>query len=253
MSDMSELEGTAAIVTGASRGIGLAIARGLMQAGSRVCITARHAEGVDEALEILKPYGEAIGVVGKVDSEEHQTEVIESTIRNFGRIDFVVNNAAANPTSGLLIEAPMSAVEKVMAVNLLAPLALVQRAWSAWMRDNGGAVLNIASTGGLQTGAEIGAYNVSKAALVHLTSQLALELGPTVRVNALAPGLVKTRFAQPLYENSEAELSQLFPMRRLGVPEDISSAAVFLLSPGASWITGSTLVVDGGELTVSAI
>jgi len=130
---------------------------------------------------------------------------------------------------------------------------LAQRAWTAWMRDNGGAVLNIASTGGLQTGAEIGAYNVSKAALVHLTSQLALELGPTVRVNALAPGLVKTRFAQPLYENNEEELSKLFPLRRLGVPEDISSAAVFLLSPRASWITGSTLVVDGGEMTVSAI
>jgi 3-oxoacyl-[acyl-carrier protein] reductase len=248
-----ELAGTAAIVTGASRGIGFAIARELISSGCSVCITARNAEGVAEAVKDLSQHGEVVGVAGKADVEEHQTEAVETTMARFGRIDFLVNNAGTNPQVGPLVEASLGAVEKVLAVNLVAPLSWTQRVWNAWMSANGGAILNISSTGGLQTAPAIGAYNVSKAGLIHLTAQLALELGPKVRVNALAPGLVKTQFAKALYEENESEISQMFPLRRLGVPEDVSGAAVFLLSPSASWITGSTLVVDGGEMTVTAI
>ena len=253
MSGHVDLGGTAAIVTGASRGIGFAIARELAAAGSGVCITARHAEGVNEAVRALESHGDVIGIVGKADAEEHQLEAIQATLDRFGRLDYLVNNAGTNPQVGPLVDAPMAVVSKVLSVNLLAPLSWIQHAWNAWMADHGGAVLNISSTGGLQTAPSIGAYNVSKAALIHLTAQLGLELGPSVRVNAVAAGLVKTRFAEPLYRDNEQEISSLFPLARLGVPEDIAAAAVFLLSPGASWITGATLVVDGGEMTVTAI
>jgi NAD(P)-dependent dehydrogenase (short-subunit alcohol dehydrogenase family) len=252
---MSEkvLSGTAAIVTGASRGIGFAIARGLASSGCSVCVTARNPEGLIDAVNELSQYGEVLGVAGKADSQEHQAEAVDKTMARFGRIDFLVNNAGTNPQVGPLVEATLGAVEKVIAVNLVAPLSWTQRVWNAWMSDNGGAILNISSTGGLQTAQTIGAYNISKAGLIHLTAQLALELGPKVRVNALAPGLVKTQFAKALYEENESEIAGLFPLKRLGVPEDISGAAVFLLGPDSSWITGSTLVVDGGEMTVSAI
>jgi NAD(P)-dependent dehydrogenase (short-subunit alcohol dehydrogenase family) len=216
---MSEYQGSVAIVTGASRGIGFAIARELLDTGSRVCITARHADGVDDAVRALEPHGEVIGIVGKADSEDHQAEVIDTTLERFGRLDYLVNNAATNPQVGALVEAPLTLVNKVLAVNLLAPLSWTQRAWTGWMSEHGGAVLNIASTGGLQTGPSIGAYNVSKAGLIHLTAQLALELGPTVRVNALAPGLVKTQFAQPLYEDNEAELGGSGFPRTLRAPQ----------------------------------
>jgi NAD(P)-dependent dehydrogenase (short-subunit alcohol dehydrogenase family) len=247
------LSGTAAIVTGASRGIGFAIARGLASSGCSVCITARNPDGVAEAVKELSQFGEVLGVAGKADSQEHQAEAVDATMARFGRIDFLVNNAGTNPQVGPLVEASLGAVEKVLAVNLVAPLSWTQCVWKAWMSDNGGAILNISSTGGLQTAPTIGAYNVSKAGLIHLTAQLALELGPKVRVNALAPGLVKTQFAKALYEENEPEIAGMFPLKRLGVPEDVSGAAVFLLGPGASWITGSTLVVDGGEMTVTAI
>jgi NAD(P)-dependent dehydrogenase (short-subunit alcohol dehydrogenase family) len=249
----SEMNGKVALITGASRGIGLGIARALIDRGASVCITARKQEGLDKAVILLQAPNSTLAIAGKADDERHQAEAVTATIERFGRLDYLVNNAGTSPHFGPLMDAEMSAVIKTFSVNVIAPLAWVQRAWVSWMRDHGGVVLNIASTGGLQSSADIGAYNASKAALIHMTSQLALELGPVVRVNALAPGLVKTQFARPLYENNEDAVAHLYPLRRLGQPEDVAAAAVFLLSPAASWITGSTLVVDGGELTVAAI
>jgi 3-oxoacyl-[acyl-carrier protein] reductase len=137
-------------------------------------------------------------------------------------------------------------VRKVFDVNVTATLAWTQLAWQAWLGEHGGSVLNVASVGGIRAGSPIGAYNASKAALIHLTRQLGVELGPRVRVNAIAPAVVKTRFASALYEGREDEVAQAYPLKRLGVPEDTAKAAAFLLSDDASWITGETLVVDGG-------
>jgi NAD(P)-dependent dehydrogenase (short-subunit alcohol dehydrogenase family) len=137
-------------------------------------------------------------------------------------------------------------VSKIFDANIVGPLRFVRAAWDAWMRDNGGAVLNVVSVGGIRPGPGIGAYNVSKAALIHLTKQLAQELAPTVRVNAIAPALVKTDFARALWEPNEAAAARSHPLARLGVPDDVASGALFLCSDASSWITGETLVVDGG-------
>jgi NAD(P)-dependent dehydrogenase (short-subunit alcohol dehydrogenase family) len=251
--ESSGIAGKAALITGASRGIGLAIARKLATLGAGVCITARGQEGLARAVGELQSVGEVIGIAGKADDEAHQDAAVTAVLERYGRLDFLVNNAGTSPHVGPLMDAQISAVTKTFAVNVIAPVAWTQRAWSAWMSEHGGAVVNVASTGGIRPAPSIGAYNVSKAAMIHLTQQLAVELGPKVRVNAIAPGLVKTQFARPLYEGNEAELAGLFPMKRLGLPDDVAGAAAFLLGAEASWITGAILVVDGGELTVTGI
>jgi NAD(P)-dependent dehydrogenase (short-subunit alcohol dehydrogenase family) len=169
-------------------------------------------------------------------------------IAELGSLDILVNNAGTNPTFGPMIETEPRAVRKVLEVNLEGPLLLAQGAWRAWMRDHGGTIVNVASLGGVRPSMFIGMYNTSKAALVHLTRQLALELAPSVRVNALAPGLVKTHFARALYEHDEEGIAAQFPMKRLGVPDDVAGAALFLASDASSWVTGELIVVDGGGL-----
>ena len=165
-----------------------------------------------------------------------------------GGLDILVNNAGTNPTFGPMIETEPRAVRKVLEVNLEGPLLLTQAAWRSWMRDHGGVVINVASLGGIRPSLGIGMYNTSKAALLHMTRQLAVELAPGVRVNALAPGLVKTHFARALFEHDEEGTAARFPMKRLGVPDDLAGAALFLASESSSWMTGDTIVVDGGAL-----
>lgn len=137
-------------------------------------------------------------------------------------------------------------MRKVLEVNVTAPIGWVQEVWRAGMAEHGGAVLNIASVGGIRAGSQIGAYNASKAALIHLTRQLAIELGPKVRVNAIAPAVVKTEFARALYAEREEEVAADYPLKRLGTAQDTAGIARFLLSDEASWITGETVVIDGG-------
>ena len=163
-----------------------------------------------------------------------------------GGLDILVNNAATNPQFGPLVEADMGAVEKVWSTNLGGPLRFAQAAWAHWMRDHGGVILNVVSLGGIRPGPSIGAYNVSKAALAHLTRQLALELAPGVRVNAVAPALVKTDMARALWEPNEEAMARAHPLGRLGTPDDIASAALFLVSDASSWMTGEVVVIDGG-------
>lgn len=239
-------DGRSAIVTGASRGIGFAIAQRLVSEGATVCVTARKQEALDEAVDGLGGPEHAFAVAGKVDDPEHQEAVVARVLDRFGRIDMLVNNAGINPAFGPLIELDHGVARKMFEVNVLGALAWTQQAHRAWMAEHGGAVLNVSSVGGLRPAPGIGFYGATKATLIHLTQELAVELGPAIRVNALAPAVVKTRFASVLYEGKESEVAADYPLRRLGIPSDISGAAAFLLSDEASWITGHTLVLDGG-------
>jgi 3-oxoacyl-[acyl-carrier protein] reductase len=236
-----------AIVTGASRGIGLAVAQRLLDEGARVLITARKPDGLAAALDSLGAGGNAISVAGRADDAEHQQEAVQTAVREFGRLDVLVNNTGINPVLGPLTELDESAARKIMEVNVLAALSWTRQALAAGLGANGsGAVVNMASVAGLAPAPGIAYYGVSKSALIGLTVQLAAELAPRVRVNAIAPAVVKTRFAQALYAADEAGAAAAYPRARLGEPADIGAAAAFLASSDASWITGQTLVVDGG-------
>jgi NAD(P)-dependent dehydrogenase (short-subunit alcohol dehydrogenase family) len=245
---MDDFKGRTALITGATRGIGFGIAEELIARGANVCITARKPEELEEAVKNLDPdgTGRAIAARGSADDPEHQQTAVAETVQQFGRLDILVNNAAVNPQFGPLMDADLGAVRKVFEVNVLAVLAWTQRVWEASMREHGGAILNVASVGGLRAGSPIGAYNASKAAVIHLTRQLAIEMSPGVRVNAIAPAVVKTKFARALYEGREEEVASHYPLKRLGRPEDTAKLAAFLLSDDASWITGETVTIDGG-------
>jgi NAD(P)-dependent dehydrogenase (short-subunit alcohol dehydrogenase family) len=237
--------GRVALVSGASRGIGLAVAQRLVDEGASVCITARKPDGLTAAEQQLG--SRVVAVAGNAGDPDHRAEAIETTVRTFGRLDVLVNNTGINPVYGTLLEIEDAAARKIMDVNVLAALAWVKGAVGAGLGANGGgAVVNVASVAGLAAAPGIAYYGVSKSALIGLTVQLAHELAPIVRVNAVAPAVVKTRFAATLYEGREAELVSRYPLGRLGVPEDIAAAVAYLACDDASWVTGQTLVLDGG-------
>jgi len=248
---VKDFDGRTALITGGTRGIGLGIAQELVDRGANVVITARKPDELEAAVAQLDPdkVGRALAVRGGADDQAHQAEAVALAVERFGRVDCLVPNAAVNPQYGPLVDADLNAVRKVFEVNVTAVLGWVQQAYRQSMQASGGSILVVASVGGLRTGAPIGAYNASKAAVIHLVGQLGAEMGPTVRVNAIAPAVVKTRFAAALYEGREQEVADAYPMKRLGLPEDTAKAAAFLLSDSASWITGSTLVIDGGILS----
>ncbi|MBU6529968.1 SDR family oxidoreductase [Streptomyces mayonensis] len=240
-----ELSGKVALVTGASRGIGYGVAEALVARGDRVCITGRNEDALKEAVDRLGA-DRVIGVAGKAHDEAHQAVAVERVMEAFGRVDFLVNNAGTNPVFGPIADMDLNVARKVFETNVLSALGFAQRTWHAWQKDNGGAIVNIASVAGLSPSPFIAAYGVSKAALINLTVQLAHEFAPAVRVNAIAPAVVKTKFAAALYEGREEEAASGYPLGRLGVPSDIGGAASFLTSEQSGWVTGQTLVVDGG-------
>ncbi|MYX11716.1 glucose 1-dehydrogenase [Streptomyces sp. SID8375] len=242
---LPEPTGKVALVTGASRGIGYGIAEALVARGDRVVITGRNEDALKEAAEKLGA-DRVLGVAGKAHDEAHQAVAVECAMEAFGRVDYLVNNAGTNPVFGPIADLDLGVARKVFETNVVSALGFAQRTWHAWQKDNGGAIVNITSIAGLAPSPFIGAYGMSKAAMVNLTLQLAHEFAPGVRVNSIAPAVVKTKFAAALYENREEEAAAGYPLARLGVPEDIGGAAAFLLSDASGWITGQTLVVDGG-------
>ena len=243
---MSRFAGKTAIVTGASRGIGLAIAERLVADGARVVITARKKEALDEAVSHLGGPGVALGVVGPAGDADHQAHTVRQAIEIFGSVDLLVNNTGINPVYGPLVDLDLDAARKIVEVNCIAAVSWVQHVHRAWMKEHGGAIVNVSSLSSIRTAPGIGFYGASKAMLNSLTELMAVELGPDIRVNGIAPAVVKTRFATKLYEDREDEVAAAYPLKRLGIPEDIGSVVAFLLSDDAAWLTGQTVVVDGG-------
>tara|TARA_Y100000739_G_scaffold217835_1_gene214698 strand:- start:7 stop:753 length:747 start_codon:yes stop_codon:yes gene_type:complete len=239
------LEGKTALVTGGSKGIGKAIAKGFADAGAKVMITSRKAEVCESAADEIG--GGCEWEAGNVGDPEHMEQAIDRTIELFGGVDILVNNAATNPYAGPMIDADLPRWKKTIDVNMTAPFLWTQMVWQKYQKDNGGVILNIASVGGLETNPMLGVYDVTKAGLIHMTKQFAAELAPQVRVNAICPGLIKTDFARMLWEGDAGDMvAQQYPLKRLGEVEDIAAAALYLAADSGSWITGQAIVLDGG-------
>jgi 3-oxoacyl-[acyl-carrier protein] reductase len=242
------MEGSAAVVTGGSRGIGLAVARELLAAGASVLIGARGKQGLEQALRSLGPAaGRLVAAAGDAGDERDVRRWAGLALETFGRLDHVVCNAGANQPLGPAVTGDPQAWRDTFAVNVHGPLALVRAAWDGWMRAHGGSVVTVVTEGVPGAGPGLAAYETSKAALLQLTRHLAAELAPGVRVNAVSPGLVRTELARSWWERDESALVAATPMARLGEPEDVARAVVWLLGAEASWVTGANLLVDGGR------
>ena len=247
-----DLGGKVAVITGSSRGIGRAIALRMAQQGARVVISSRKAaacEAVVAEIDAAHGPGRAIAVPANIASKEELRALVEAAERAFGQIDILVCNAASNPYYG-----PMSGIEdaqfrKILDNNVLANHWLIQMVAPGMIARRDGAIVIVSSIGALRGSPVIGAYNVSKAADMQLARNLAVEFGPhNVRVNCIAPGLVRTDFARALWEDPArlAEVNAAAPLRRIGEPDEIAGAAVFLAARAGSYVTGQTIVVDGG-------
>ena len=238
-----------AIVTGASRGIGLSIAQRLVEDGARVVVTARRAEALEEAVRTF-PVGTAVAVAGRADDPDHLDAVIGAAREHFARLDVLVNNVGINPAYGALVDLDLGAARKMVDVNVLGALAWTQTALHAGLGfEHRGVVVNVSSVTGHTPSPGLGFYGVTKAALDHLTKTLAVELGPAIRVNAVAPAVIKTAFSRPLYEGREVEVAGHYPLGRLGEPSDVANLVAFLCSDEAAWITGQVITLDGGLLS----
>lgn len=242
-----------AIVTGGSRGIGREIAEQLLAGGWCVAITGRRQEALDAAEAELAAGKRLLAVAGKAQDPLHQKDVVDRLLARFGRIDALVNNAATSPFLGDLVDAEPAQIERGFATNVIAPFAWIQLVYNAWMRAHGGSIINVASIGGTYPVPRVGAYNITKAAVIHMTRQMALEMAPGVRVNAVAPATIKTDFAKAKYEGREQEVADQYPLRRLGTPDEVAEAVVMLLDGKLGWMTGQTLILDGGASLIQGV
>jgi NAD(P)-dependent dehydrogenase (short-subunit alcohol dehydrogenase family) len=250
---MFSLAGKVAIITGSSRGIGRAIAECMAEQGAKVVISSRKAEPCDEvrdAINATHGAGTAISIPANISSKEQLKHLVDETTRQFGRVDIVVCNAASNPYYGPIGGIQDEQFRKILDNNVISNHWLINFAVPQMIERKEGAVIIISSVGGLRGSTMIGAYNISKAADFQLARNLAVEYGPhNIRVNCIAPGLIKTDFARALWEKPEAlrRSTQVTPLRRIGEPRDIAGAAVFLASSASAFMTGQTMIVDGGS------
>lgn len=247
------VDGKVAVVTGASRGIGEAVAVEFLRSGAAgVIITGRRPENLDEARDRIiaaTAAGDRLQtMVARADDAEHADATVRRAIDEFGSCDILVNNAGTNPAPGALADVDLGALQKTWTVNQLGPILWARSAHNLWMGEHGGSIVNVASVGGMRPTPILGAYNISKAALIFTTQQLAFEMAPGVRVNAVAPAVVKTRLSAALWASGEEAAAATHPLGRLGEPEDVANAVLFLASDAASWITGVVLPVDGGVI-----
>ncbi|WP_433598285.1 SDR family oxidoreductase [Nocardia sp. CA-135953] len=235
----------AALITGGSKGIGAAIAEKLVLQGTAVMLVARKEQPLRERVAELRKLGTAAVEyrAGNAGNPDDIAASVADTLSKFSSLDYLINNAATSPYHGPLIEVDLPRLDKTLNVNLRGPLLWCQEAWRAWMSRNGGSILNISSIGGQAYTSDNGPYTMTKAGLDYLTRYLAVELAPGVRVNAIAPGLVQTEKAEALWNSPNVRIP---PMGRVGQPEDVAAAAMYLLSDDAGWVTGQVLDIDGG-------
>lgn len=247
------VEGKVAIVTGGTRGIGLAIATTLARAGARVMLSSRKAEHVEPVVHALRAEGHEVqGLALHMGKLDDARELAARTVEHFDGIDIIVNNAATNPVFGPLQQTADEAFDKIFGVNLKGPLELCKTAHGVMAARGGGAIINIASIGGVSPEAGLGLYSVSKAALISLTKVMAQEWGADgIRANVICPGLIKTKFSQALWQDPGITMQVLGhqPIRRIGQPDDVAGLALFLASDASSYCTGGVYMVDGGYLT----
>jgi NAD(P)-dependent dehydrogenase (short-subunit alcohol dehydrogenase family) len=245
-----DIRGRVAIITGASRGIGLAVAEEFARAGAKVVISSRKQEGLDEAAAAIRAQGgEVLPVAAHNGDKTALQTLVQAAVEAYGTVDILVNNAATNPHFGPILEAEDSLWQKTLEVNLMGNVWLTQAVAGVMRERGGGKIINVASINGLRPGRWQGIYSITKAAVISLTQTLAMELAAdNITVNAIAPGLVKTRFARAIWDN-ESVLNSILertPLQRMGAPEDIVGMALFLASPASNFATGQVFVIDGG-------
>jgi NAD(P)-dependent dehydrogenase (short-subunit alcohol dehydrogenase family) len=250
VSTLFNLTGKTAVITGSSRGIGRAIAERMAEAGARVVISSRKLDACEEVAKGIRDAGgEAIAIACNISTKPELEQLVARTREAYGKIDVLVCNAAVNPHFGSSQEIPDSAFQKVLDNNIRSNHWLCQLTIPEMAERRDGAVIIVSSIGGLKGSSSLGTYGLSKAADMALARNLAVEWGPrNVRVNCIAPGIVRTDFARALWENPEIyqQAVQRYPLRRIGEPDEIAGTAIFLASPAGSFITGQTIVVDGG-------
>lgn len=254
------LDNKVALITGGSRGIGLEMAKTFIRAGADVMIVSRKADALEEASALVNAVAGGVAeersspprcawFAANTGEPESASKAIAATVQEFGALDILINNAATNPYAGPMIDVDLGRWNKTIQVNLTAPLFWSQEAWRATMQANGGVIVNISSVGAKMTSESLGVYDLTKAALLHMTEQLGAELGPGVRVNAICPGLIKTDFARVLWEGDRGnQVANSYPLKRLGETSDIANAALYLACDASSWMTGQHLTLDGGGL-----
>lgn len=252
ISPLFRLDGKVAIITGSSKGIGESMARGLAEYGAKVVISSRKQEAVDAVAEQFRADGhEAIGIACHVGKEEQLKQLIDKTVEAYGGVDILINNAATNPTFGPIANAEGGIFDKIMNVNVKAPLLLSNLAYPIMKARGGGAVIHISSVEGMKPSFGLGMYSISKAALVMLTKNQAKEWGrDNIRVNAICPGLIKTKFSAALWQNEKVlhQVEKHLPSGRMALPNEMAGLAVFLASEASSYCTGGVYINDGGHM-----